>query len=126
MELNGRLKEVFETKDISPRFRKRELVLTTEEQYPQHILIEFVQDNCDKLNGFKVGDEVTIGINIRGREWQSPQGETKYFNSIQGWRISTKTTTQDPTSSNNDSGPSTPPPTQWDSDATSADDDLPF
>lgn len=68
-------------------FRKREVVVTTEEQYPQHIMVEFVQDKCELLNNFAVGQAVKISINLRGREWVNPQGETKYFNSIQGWRI---------------------------------------
>ncbi len=68
-------------------FRKREVVVTTEEQYPQHILVEFVQDKTDLLNSYQVGQLVKISINLRGREWVNPQGETKYFNSVQGWRI---------------------------------------
>ena len=68
-------------------FRKRELVVTTDEQYPQHIMIEFTQDKCDLLNTYRVGEPVKVSINLRGREWVNPQGETKYFNSIQGWRI---------------------------------------
>ena len=68
-------------------FRKREIVVTTEEQYPQHIMVEFVQDKTDLLDSYKVGQQVKISINLRGREWVNPQGETKYFNSIQGWRI---------------------------------------
>ena len=68
-------------------FRKREMVITTEEQYPQHIMVEFVQDKTDLLNNFKAGQTVKISINLRGREWVNPEGETKYFNSIQGWRI---------------------------------------
>lgn len=68
-------------------FRKREVVITTDEQYPQHILIEFTQDKCDLLNNYQVGEPVKVSINLRGREWVNPQGETKYFNSIQGWRI---------------------------------------
>ncbi|GGG36869.1 hypothetical protein GCM10011414_02810 [Croceivirga lutea] len=68
-------------------FRKRELVITTEEQYPQHILVEFVQDKTNLLDNFQVGQMVKVSINIRGREWVNPQGETKYFNSIQGWRV---------------------------------------
>ncbi len=68
-------------------FRKREMVVTTDEQYPQHIMIEFTQDKCDLLNSYKVGEPVKVSINLRGREWVNPQGETKYFNSIQGWRI---------------------------------------
>ena len=68
-------------------FRKREMVITTEEQYPQHIMVEFVQDKTDLLNNYEVGQSVKISINLRGREWVNPEGETKYFNSIQGWRI---------------------------------------
>ena len=72
---------------VTSAFQKRELVVTTDEQYPQHILIEFTQDKCDLLDKYKIGKEVKVSINIRGREWTNPQGETKYFNSIQGWRI---------------------------------------
>ena len=88
MELQGKVKMIDETKTYGSKgFRKRELVITTEEQYPQHILIEFVQDKTDLLNQYNEGDTVKVSINIRGREWTNPQGETKYFNSIQGWRI---------------------------------------
>ncbi|MEP5255786.1 MULTISPECIES: DUF3127 domain-containing protein [Winogradskyella] len=88
MEVQGRIKMVGETQSFgSNGFRKREIVVTTEEQYPQHIMVEFVQDKTDLLNSYKVGQQVKISINLRGREWVNPQGETKYFNSIQGWRI---------------------------------------
>nr|WP_321415831.1 DUF3127 domain-containing protein [uncultured Allomuricauda sp.] len=88
MEVQGRIKMIDETKTYGNNgFRKREVVVTTEEQYPQHILVEFVQDKCDLLNNYSVGQMVKISINLRGREWVNPQGETKYFNSIQGWRI---------------------------------------
>ncbi len=88
MEVQGKIKMVGETATFGNNgFRKRELVVTTEEQYPQHIMIEFVQDKTDLLNNFQVGQNVKVSINLRGREWVNPQGETKYFNSIQGWRI---------------------------------------
>ena len=87
MELTGKIKVNGEAKDVTASFKKRDLVITTEEQYPQDILIEFVQDKCALLDAYKVGENVKVGINIRGREWKSPQGEMKYFNSIQGWRI---------------------------------------
>ena len=88
MELEGKIKMIGETTTFgSNGFRKRELVITTDEQYPQHILIEFVQDKCDLLNSYKEGDGVKVHINLRGREWINPQGEVKYFNSIQGWRV---------------------------------------
>ena len=88
MEVQGKVKLIGETQSFgSNGFRKRELVVTTEEQYPQHILVEFVQDKCDLLNNYQVGQDVKVNINLRGREWTNPQGEVKYFNSIQGWRI---------------------------------------
>lgn len=88
MEIQGRIKMIDETRTYgSNGFRKREVVITTEEQYPQDILVEFVQDKTNLLDAFQVGQQVRISINLRGREWVNPQGETKYFNSIQGWRI---------------------------------------
>jgi translation initiation factor IF-3 len=87
MEVAGKIKVINAEQQVSASFRKRELVVTTEEQYPQFISINFVQDKCDLLNNFHVGEEVKVGINLRGREWLSPQGETKFFNDIQGWKI---------------------------------------
>lgn len=87
MQVTGRIKMISQTQEVSQSFRKRELVVTTEEQYPQHILIEFHQDKCDVLNSYQIGQQVAVDLNLRGREWVNPQGETKYFNTIQGWRI---------------------------------------
>lgn len=95
MEIQGKIKLIGETKTFGNNgFRKREVVVTTEEQYPQHIMVEFVQDKCDLLNKHNVGETVKISINLRGREWTNPQGEVKYFNSIQGWRIESLQTDQ--------------------------------
>lgn len=87
MEIEGKIKVINPEQQVSASFKKRDLVVTTEEQYPQHILINFVQDKCDLLNNYKAGEAVKVSINLRGREWVNPQGETKYFNDIQGWRI---------------------------------------
>ena len=88
MEVQGKIKLIGETQTFGAKgFRKRELVVTTDEQYPQHIMVEFVQDKTDLLDSYQVGQQVKVSINLRGREWTNPQGEVKYFNSIQGWRI---------------------------------------
>jgi translation initiation factor IF-3 len=98
MELTGKIKVLNETQNIGSKgFRKREIVITTNEQYPQHILVEFIQDKCDLLNNFKVGQDVKINLNLRGREWINPEGVAKYFNAIQGWRIEA-VNSQEPTS----------------------------
>lgn len=88
MEIQGIIKEIGQTKSYGTNnFRKRELVITTKEQYPQHLLIEFTQDKCDLLDKINVGASVKVGINLKGREWINPQGEARYFNSIEGWKI---------------------------------------
>ncbi len=88
MEVIGKIKMIGDVQTFgSNGFRKREMVLTTDEQYPQMLAIEFIQDKTDLLNSFQVGQDVKVSINLRGREWINPQGEAKYFNSIQGWRI---------------------------------------
>jgi hypothetical protein len=88
MEVIGTIKVKGETQTVGTKgFQKRELVVTTEEQYPQMILIEFVKDKCDLLDTFPIGTKVKVGINLRGREWINPQGEAKYFNSLVGWKI---------------------------------------
>ena len=87
MELQGTVKKIGETQTFASGFQKRELVLLTEEQYPQPIQIDFLSDKIDLLNDVSEGESVKIGVNIRGREWTNPQGEVKYFNSITGWRI---------------------------------------
>ena len=124
MEVTGKIKWIDETKTYGNNgFRKREVVITTEEQYPQQILIEFIQDKCELLNTYQVGQDVKIGINLRGREWTNPEGETKYFNSIQGWRIDALEN-----DSSTEIAPMPPPASfeQAEGEANEVEDDLPF
>jgi len=86
MEVTGTIKAIEQAQTFGT-FTKRNVIVTTDEQYPQTLSIEFVQDKCSLLDKFAVGKGVKIGVNLRGREWTNPQGEVKYFNSIQGWRI---------------------------------------
>lgn len=87
MEVSGKVHLVSEENQVTASYKKRELVVKTDEQYPQFINIEFAQDKCYLLNGLSVGQEVKVHINLGGREWVNPAGETKYFNSIKGWRV---------------------------------------
>lgn len=94
MEIQGRIKQIFPSQMLGQNgFEKRDLVITTEEQYPQTIIIQFTQQRCDLLDSLQVGQIVKVYINIRGREWTNPQGETKYFNTIEGWKIEVIQTT---------------------------------
>jgi len=87
MELIGTVKKKFDVQTFSSGFRKQELILLTQEQYPQPISVEFLSEKIDLLNSVSEGDQIKVGINIRGREWQTPDGQVKYFNSITGWRL---------------------------------------
>ncbi|MBD3723740.1 MAG: DUF3127 domain-containing protein [Flavobacteriaceae bacterium] len=127
MEVTGRIKMIGDVQQISASFKKREVVVTTEEQYPQHILVEFTQDKTDLLNQYNVGEPVRVSINLRGREWTNPQGETRYFNSIQGWRVE-RLQTEAPAASSHQMPPMPPsdafePATNFNEEEH---DDLPF
>lgn len=130
MEIIGKVKLVNPEQQVSPTFRKRDMVITTDEQYPQHILVEFLQDKADLLNQVQVGEPVKVSINLRGREWQSPQGEVKYFNTITGWKIdkiASQPVSPQPEASNAQTPtmPSSPFPTAEEFN-DSDNDDLPF
>ena len=88
MELKGKLKVINDVVQVSDKFKRRDVVITTDDKYPQDVLVQFSQDNVFLVDEFVLEDEVTIGYNIRGREWVNPKtGEVKYFNTIEGWRI---------------------------------------
>ncbi|AWU44509.1 DUF3127 domain-containing protein [Blattabacterium punctulatus] len=111
MEIIGIVKKLFDIQKFDSGFQKREMVITTEEPYPQNILLEFIQDKVELLNSIRLKDKIKVFINIRGREWTNPEGIIKYFNSIQGWKIediqqplgsSKKTSTISPSLSSDD------------------------
>ena len=94
MEIQGRIKQIFPSQIIGQNgFEKRDLVITTIEQYTNDIIIQFTQQRCDLLDSLQIGQNVKVYINIRGREWTNPQGEIKYFNTIEGWKIEVIQTT---------------------------------
>lgn len=130
MELQGTIKRLGEVQTFASGFQKREMVLLTEEQYPQPINIEFLKEKGDLLNQFSEGEQVKVSINIGGREWTSPQGEVKYFNSITGWRIEKLTSNNvEPTKATAPSGNASAPAASGGdvfSDDNDDDDGLPF
>jgi hypothetical protein len=82
MNIIGKIKHIGETVAVSDKFKKREIVLTIDEEtkYPQHITFQVSQDKCDKLNGLQIGNELNVSFNLKGREWNG-----KYFNTLEMW-----------------------------------------
>ena len=73
---------------VSDKFRKREFVLTDNAaSYPQTILFQLTQDRCALIENANVGDEITVTFSLKGREWKNPQGEIKFFNSLDVFKI---------------------------------------
>ncbi|MEI7880958.1 MAG: DUF3127 domain-containing protein [bacterium] len=90
MNVSGKLVEIFETVKIKESFQKREFVLefASNPKYPELVKFELVQDKCNLLDNFKVGQEISVEFDLRGRKWTDQKGVVKYFNTLQAWRIS--------------------------------------
>jgi hypothetical protein len=88
MKTQGKLKAKFDTQKVSDKFQKRDFVLTTDfdTPYPQHISFQLVNDKCSLLDSLNEGDLITVEFNLKGREWNGPQG-VKYFNTLDVWKI---------------------------------------
>lgn len=87
--LKGELKVINDVQQISDSFKKREFVVVDASgQYAQTILFQAVQDRCELLDNFKVGDLVEVTFFLRGREWTNPKdGAVRYFNSLDAWKV---------------------------------------
>ena len=125
MEVIGFLKAKKDTRQATETFRVREFVVTidADSQYPQHISMQVTQDRCDLLDQFNEGDQLKVNFNLRGREWTAPDGDIRYFNSIDAWRIEKIAATPTNPAEEISKAPQFDGPTSDDGDD---DDDLPF
>ena len=87
MEITGQIYAIFNEVQVTERFSKREFVIETADEYPQHVLCQLTQDKCSMLDKFGVGQEVEVSINLRGKKYIDKQGVTKFFNSIEVWKM---------------------------------------
>ena len=89
MNIQGKLIEIFDTIQITETFKKREFIIQDNKnpEYPEYIKVEVIQDKVSLLDNINIGDEINVLINIKGRKWEDKEGNIKYFNSIQGWKI---------------------------------------
>ena len=82
-QITGKITLINPTQSVGAAgFQKREFVVTTAEQYPQQIKLEFVKDKCGLLDNFSLGQSVSVDFNLRGNEYQG-----KYYVSLQAWKI---------------------------------------
>ena len=87
MKVTGKIHFVGALRVVSEKFKSKDVVILTADKYPQFITVQFTQDKTELITENNIGEQVEISINLRGREWKSPTGEIKYFNTIEGWQI---------------------------------------
>lgn len=131
MDVTGTLKVKGETTKVSEKFTKREFVITdNSSQYPQHISFQLIQDKCALLDSYQLGQEIKVHFNLRGREWANPQGELKYFNSLEAWRLENGNGAQNSSASSAAAAApaanNAPPAVSETFTANTQEDDLPF
>lgn len=87
-DFKGEVVFVTPTTTVSDKFKKRDITLKSQDEYPQYITFQLVQDKCDLANNLKPGDVVELKYNLRGRRWEAQDGTIKYFNTIEAWTMS--------------------------------------
>ena len=127
MEVTGQLKLKYDTQKVSDKFQKRDFVLATDlsTPYPQFVSFQVTQDKCTMLDNFNQGDEIKVQFNLRGREWNGPQG-IKYFNTLEAWRIEKVGAGQSSAPAQNNSGMQENTAAPVFNSSISDNDDLPF
>jgi hypothetical protein len=87
-KITGTLTVIKDTVQVSEKFSAREFVISTEDdKYPQVISFQLVNDKTDIIEPYKLGTKVEVSFNLRGKSWTNPQGEVRYFNTLEAWRI---------------------------------------
>jgi hypothetical protein len=86
-EITGTIIDIFSAQTFNKGFRKREFVIETDEKYSQKVVLQLVQDKCDMIDSYGIGDTVTVAFNVKGRDWVDNSGTVKYFNTLEAWRI---------------------------------------
>lgn len=86
-ELTGIIIDIFPAQTFNKGFRKREFVIEVGDKYPQKVIFGLVQEKCDMLDSYGIGDTVSVAFEVKGRDWTDKMGQTKYFNTLEAFRI---------------------------------------
>ena len=79
----GVIKEIGDIQEFKNNFKKREIVITSPDEYPQDIKFEFTDEaGINKLDTFELGETVKIAFQLRGNSYQG-----KYFTNLRGIAI---------------------------------------
>lgn len=82
-KFEGEIKLINKTQTWDSGFKKREIIVTSNDMFPQDIKFEFIKDDVEMLDDFKKGQKVVIDFNLRGNEYQG-----KYYTNLNATGIS--------------------------------------
>lgn len=90
-EVTGKLIAVNDTQNVSERFRKREFVLELSDDvngniYTNYAKMQLVQNKCEIIDNYSVGDNLKVSFNIKGNKWER-DGKVNYITNLDAWRI---------------------------------------
>jgi hypothetical protein len=80
--VKGKLHKKFETERKSDKLEIRDFVIKTDEQYPQYIKFQLMNDKTSQVDGFNEGQNIEVSFNLRGRE-----SDGKFFTNLQAWKV---------------------------------------
>ena len=123
MDIKGKVHEISEVITVSEKFKKRELVVEYAENpsYPEYVKFEALQDKVNLSDNLKVGDQIELFFNLRGRPWTDKNGKTQYFNTLSVWRLNVLGASEAAAAT-----PEYAPPVDIAADPGTEDSDLPF
>ncbi len=93
LEVSGKLLVKYDTQQVNDKFKKREFVIELAEEingnvYTNYAKLQLVQNKCDIVDRFNVGDVVKVSFNIKGNSYvDKKDGTTKYITNLDAWRI---------------------------------------
>jgi single-stranded DNA-binding protein len=87
-KFKGEVVFITPTTSVSDKFKKREVTLKSQDEYPQYVTFQLVQDKCSLADNLKPGEVVEVSYNLRGRKWEAQDGTIKYYNTIEAWTMS--------------------------------------
>ena len=95
LEVTGKLLVKYDTQQVSEKFKKREFVLELAEEingniYTNFAKMQLVQNKCDIIDRFNVGDTVRVSFNIKGNKWER-DGKVNYITNLDAWRMESAT-----------------------------------
>ena len=96
MEIKGIVHEIGNVIQVTDSFKKRELVIAYAEnpQFVEYITVQAMQDRVSIFDNLKIGQQVSVDFNLKGRPWTNKEGQTTYFNTLVAWRVTPLTNTQ--------------------------------